>query len=69
MLVKIHNAHDFARSLPMERYKTKHDFKIDPPKGEAVHNRRARMRNIGASRAGAKLHNSLRRVATEIKRI
>lgn len=52
MLVKIHNAHDRIRSSPTERYKPKHDFVIPPPKGETLHNRHARIRQIGVSRTG-----------------
>jgi hypothetical protein len=48
--MKFYNHRDIVRGT--NPFHPKHDFKIDPPKGEAPHNKRARLRQTGVSRTG-----------------
>jgi hypothetical protein len=50
MRIRVYNERDRIRHL--DPFSAKHDFRIDPPKGEAPHNRRARLRQVGVSRTG-----------------
>jgi hypothetical protein len=52
MYIPLFNRGDRIRHSPSARYAPKHDFKIPAPKGEAPHNKAARLRQVGVSRTG-----------------